>query len=69
MRPQHPGHFFMLFHQACDEVAGAGIAVFIGEWIDIAPDKIDDAFMKVFNQLADKARGYHLTALLTRQGA
>ena len=61
MRPQHPGHFFVLFHQAGNEIAGASITIVIGKRIDIAPNKLDNAFM-ILNQLADKAEAI-ITAL------
>ena len=53
MRPEEPGHLFMLLHQPRDKVARPRITIFIGEFVNILA-KEDDDILVILQQLSDK---------------
>jgi hypothetical protein len=37
VRPQHPGHLFMLFHEADEKIIGSHVAMFATDQLEVRP--------------------------------
>lgn len=62
---EHPGHFFVFFHEAGEEIAGAGVVVLAHGGREVGAELADEG-LKVAEQIGQRGLGLGVLAV-TRQ--